>query len=93
MLFPLETSYGKQKKKYQNILNNSVSNQETFKCLLTLPLIPADMVDEIRNNNQNLELDELFEYYEKIFIKKYKPEMWNYFKNKNNRTNNVCEFL
>ena len=86
-----------KRKKYQVILKNSVSNQEAFKCLLTLPLIPADMVElmfnEIRNNNQNLELDELCEYYEKIFIQKFKLEMWNYFKNENNRTKNSCEFL
>ena len=54
-----------KRKKYQDILNKSVSNQEIFKCLLMLPLIPADMLkllfNEIRNNNQNLELDELFE--------------------------------
>lgn len=34
-----------KRKKYKDILKNSLPNQETFKCLLTLPLIPTDMVD------------------------------------------------
>ena len=42
-----------KRKKYQVILKNSVSNQEAFKCLLTLPLIPADMVELIFNTIWN----------------------------------------
>ena len=84
-----------QRKKYKDILKNSLANQETFKCLLTLPLIPTDMVElifkEIRNNNHDFELNELFDYFEKIYINKFKPELWNYFKLENNRTNNACE--
>ena len=61
-----------KRKKYKDILKNSVSNQETFKCLLTLPLITTDMVElifkEIKNNNQNFELNELFDYFEKYTI-------------------------
>ena len=81
-----------QRKKYKDILKNSLSNQETFKYLITLPLIPTDMVElifkEIRNNNHDFELNELFDYFEKIYINKFKPELWNYFKLENNRTNN-----
>ena len=46
---------------------------------------------EIRNNNHDFELNELFDYFEKIYINKFKPELWNYFKHENNRTNNACE--
>ena len=68
LLFPLESSNGK---KYKDILENDISNQEAFKCLLTLPLIPEDVVEpvfnELKLNNQCLELKDLFDYYEKMF--------------------------
>ena len=61
-IFPLESSNGK---KYKDILENDISNQEAFKCLLTLPLIPEDVVESVFNelklNNQCLELKDLFD--------------------------------
>ena len=69
----------KNRKKYKGLENN-VSNNEAFKCLLTLPLIPEDVVEsvfnELKSNNLCLELKELFDYYEKMFIIKFKPPMW-----------------
>ena len=60
-----------EKKKYKDILENNISNQEAFKYLLTLPLIPEDVVESVFNelklNNQCLELKDLFDYYEKMF--------------------------
>ena len=54
-------------KKYKDILENDISNQEAFKYLLTLPLIPEDVVESVFNelklNNQCLELKDLFDYY------------------------------
>ena len=85
----------KNRKKYKDILENNVSNNEAFKCLLTLPLIPEDVVEsvfnELKSNNLCLELKELFDYYEKMFIIKFKPPMWNYYNTENHRTNNACE--
>jgi hypothetical protein len=85
----------KNRKKYKDILENNVSNNEAFKCLLTLPLIQEDVVEsvfnELKSNNLCLELKELFDYYEKMFIIKFKPPMWNYYNTENNRTNNACE--
>ena len=56
----------KQKKKFINYLNDKIENQELFKSLLTLPLIPSDIVEnifnELRNNNQDINLEPLFEY-------------------------------
>ena len=87
----------KQRKKYKNLLEDNLTNQETFKSLITLPLIPLDIVEYVYNyqrnknhNNQEFELKELSEYYEKeLFILKYPPEMWNYFNTDKNRTNYV----
>ena len=85
----------KNRKKYKDIFENNVSNNEAFKCLLTLPLIQEDVVEsvfnELKSNNLCLELKELFDYYEKMFIIKFKPPMWNYYNTENNRTNNACE--
>ena len=39
----------KNRKKYKDILENNVSNSEAFKCLLTLPLIPQDVVESVFN--------------------------------------------
>ena len=85
----------KQKKKFINYLNDKIENQELFKSLLTLPLIPSDIVEnvfnELRNNNQDIILEALFEYYDDMFIKKFTPDMWNYYNQETNRTNNACE--
>ena len=65
----------KNRKKYKDIFENNVSNNEAFKCLLTLPLIQEDVVEsvfnELKSNNLCLELKELFDYYEKMFIIKF----------------------
>ena len=54
----------KQRKKYKNLLEINLTNQETFKSLITLPLISSDMVgcvfNYLRDNNQDFELEELF---------------------------------
>ena len=85
----------KNRKKYKDILENNVSNNEAFKYLLTLPLIPEDVVESVFNelklNNQCLELKDLFDYYEKMFIIKFKPPMWNYYNTEIHRTNNAYE--
>ena len=85
----------KQRKKFINYLNDKIENQELFKSLLTLPLIPSDIVEnvfnELRNNNQDINLEPLFEYYDDMFIKKFTPDMCNYYNKETNRTNNACE--
>ena len=57
--------------------------------------IPSDIVEnvfnELRNNNQDINLEPLFEYYDDILIKKFTPDMWNYYNQETNRTNNACE--
>ena len=95
LLFPFESSNGKKQKENKDILENNVSNNEAFKYLLTLPLIPENVVEsifnELKSNNLCLELKELFDYYEKMFIIKFKPPMWNYYNTENHRTNNAYE--
>jgi len=80
----------KNRKKYKNI---NASNNETFKYLLTLLLIPEDVAEsifnELKSNNLCLELKELFDYYEKMFIIKFKPPMWNHYNTENHRIYNV----
>ena len=85
----------KQRKKYKHFLDDNISNQESFKSPLTLPLIKLDMVElvfnQLRIKNQDLELEELFNYYENMFIKKFPSEIWNYYNTENHRTNNSYE--
>ena len=85
----------KNRKKPKDILKNNVSNNEAFKYLLTLHLIQEDVVEsvfnELKSNNLCLELKELFDYYEKKFIIKFKPPIRNYYNTENHRTNNACE--
>ena len=65
MLFPLEPVYGKTKKKNLDLLEDNISNKESFKSLISLPLIPIDMVEpvfnQLRINNQDKNLEGLFE--------------------------------
>ena len=68
--FHWNQSLEKQRKKYKHLLDDNISNQESFKSLLTLPLIKLDMVElifnQLRIKNQDLEY-----YYENIFIKNF----------------------
>ena len=65
MLFSLEPVYGKTKKKNLDLLEDNISNKERFKSLISLPLIPIDMVEpvfnQLRINNQDRNLEGLFE--------------------------------
>ena len=58
-------------------------------------MIPEDVVEpvfnELKLNNQCLELKDLFDYYKKMFIIKFRPPMWNYYNTEIHRTNNACE--
>ena len=80
--FHWNQSMEKQRKKFLDLLEDNISNKESFKSLITLPLIPIDMVvpvfNQLRINNQDTKLEGLFEYYENMFIKKFPPKMWNY---------------
>ena len=80
MLFPLDSVYGKTKKKNLDLLEDNISNKESFKSLISLPFIPIDMVEpvfnQLRISNQDKILEGLFVYYENMFIKKFPPKMW-----------------
>ena len=60
-------------------------------CLLTLPLFKEDVMEsifnELKSNNLCLELKELFDYSEKMFIIKFKPPIWNYYNTENHSEN------
>ena len=48
--FHLNQSMEKQRKKSSDLLEYNITNKEIFKCLITLPLIPIDMVEnQLRN--------------------------------------------
>ena len=77
MLFSLSPGNGKAKKKISNILNDKIKNQEIFKSFITLSLILSDVIEnvfnELRINNQDIDLEPLFDYYDDIFINKFPP--------------------
>lgn len=74
---------------------NEVEVQQIFKQINTLPLIPVEYVEPvfsiIENENRFNELIEFFNYFRDIYIERFSPELWNYFKIENNRTNNACK--
>ena len=63
--FHWNQSMEKQRKKYSDLLEDNINNKEIFKSLITLPLIPIDMVEpvfnQLRINNQDRNLEGLFE--------------------------------
>ena len=52
--FHWNQSMEKQRKKYKHLLDDNISNQESFKSLFTLPLIKLDMVELIFNITQKI---------------------------------------
>lgn len=85
----------KNRKKFMDLYNNNDSCKETFKKLRTLPFIPTAYVVHILNliitNNKIKELSEYLKSFLNTYTKKYEVEMWNYYMERQTRTNNACE--
>ncbi len=94
-LFHFRQSIERKKKQYNNLLKNEIEVQQIFKQINTLPLIPIEYVEPvfttIENENRFNELNSFFIYFRETYIKRFNPELWNYYNIANHRTNNVCE--
>ena len=49
------------------------------------------MFTTIENENRFNELNSFFNYFRETYIKRFNPELWNYYNIANDRINNVCE--
>ena len=89
MSFTFQTKHRKKKKQYNNLLKNEIEVQQIFKQINTLPLIPIEYVEPvfttIENENRFNELNSFFNYFRETYIKRFNPELWNYYNIINHR--------
>ena len=93
--FHFNQNIEKNRKKFIDLYNNNNSCKEIFKKLRTLPFIPKEYVVPILNiiitNNKIKELSEYLKSFLNTYTKIYEVEMWNYYMERQTKTNNACE--
>ena len=86
---------GALENKAKHYINEDKDLYFLYKCILNLPFIDPNYIEElinyIKEKNNNEDFNEFFDYFEEIYINKYEIKNWNYFENIENTTNNCCE--